>query len=225
MSEKPWLKFYPRDWRGDQAVRVVSLPARGLWIDMLCIMYEGTPYGHLTVGAQPMSDAELARLAGSTVEVVQALLVELLAARVARRTRGGVIYSKRMIEDDKRAKAGRKAKLEALEKERERRGPSRGASSPPSTQRPEARAKDKGPNSPLSLSEAKNSFSGPKEVRDLFLSEFGEAWCRSYLDGCDWQDVPFKALTPETAFAAKKIIADARKLLWSEEISVLGRAA
>ena len=40
---QPWIKFYPRDWRGDQALRVVSLAARGLWIEMLSIMHEGQP--------------------------------------------------------------------------------------------------------------------------------------------------------------------------------------
>lgn len=115
MSSQPWIKFYPRDWRGDQALRLVSLPARGLWMEMLCVMHEATPYGHLTVNGQPVGDADLARLVGATVAEVQALLVELRAAGVCRQTRGGVIYSKRLIADDKRSKEGRKAKLEALE--------------------------------------------------------------------------------------------------------------
>lgn len=29
-ASRPWMKFYPRDWRGDQALRAVSLTARGL---------------------------------------------------------------------------------------------------------------------------------------------------------------------------------------------------
>lgn len=222
---KPWLKFYPRDWRGDQALRVVSLAARGLWIDMLTIMYEAIPYGHLIVGDQPVSDADLARLVGSTVEEVQALLVELLGARVARKTRGGVIYSKRMIEDDRKAKAGRKAKLEAIEREKEKSPPARSPASPPTTQTAEARAKARGPDSPLALSDWKNDFLGPKEVREAFEAKLGDDWCRSYLDRSGWQDVPERALIPATRTAATKIIREGRAILSALGLSVLEKAA
>lgn len=153
---QPWIKFYPRDWRGDQALRVVSLAARGLWMEMLCIMHEASPYGHLVIGGQPMKADALARFVGASVEEVQAQLVELRAAGVTRQTRGGVIYSKRMTDDHKRSLEGRKAKMEALEKSKGNPRPSRGPASPPSTQKPEARAKVEGPNSPSTLSEAKN---------------------------------------------------------------------
>lgn len=155
---KPWMKFYPRDWRGDQALRIVSLSARGLWMDMLCLMYEANPFGHLIVGDQPVSDADLARLVGAGTEEVQALLVELLSARVARKTRGGVIYSKRMTEDDKKSKAGRKAKLEALGKDGENPAPSRVPARGASSQRPEARAREEGLNRPSSPSDRPNGF-------------------------------------------------------------------
>lgn len=221
---KPWLKFYPRDWRGDQALRMVSLSARGLWIDMITIMYEATPYGHLIVGDQPVSDADLARLAGSSVEEVQALLVELLSARVARRTRGGVIYSKRMLADDAKAKAGRKAKLQAIEDAKEKAAPSRSPSSPPPTQKPEARVKVEGPNRPSTLNEAKSHFNGPKEVRDAFLEKFGEDWCRAYLDHCAWRDVPERALIPATRTAGAKL-REARPLLAKLSLIVVEKAA
>ena len=152
---QPWMKFYPRDWRGDQALRVVSLAARGLWMEMLCIMHEASPYGHLLIGDQPVKDDALARVVGTSVEEVQAMLVELRAAGVTRQTRGGVIYSKRMTEDDKRSKAGRKAKMEALGITGEKPRPSRVASRDPTTQKPEARGKVEGPNRPSTLTEAK----------------------------------------------------------------------
>lgn len=225
MSAQPWMKFYPRDWRGDQALRVVSLPARGLWIEMLCVMHEGSPYGHLTVGAQPCSDAVLARLVGTSVEEVQALLVELGAAGVFRRTRGGVIYSKRMTDDHKRSIEGRKAKMEALENKRGNRGPSRVGVSPPTTQKAEARAEVEGPNSPSTLCRAKNDFLGPQEVRDAFLAKHGESWCRSYLDKCAWQDVPDRALIPATRTAGTKLIREARDVLAKLNLTVLEKAA
>ena len=39
--------FYPGDWFKDPALRSVSLAARGLWIDMLCLMFEGDHRGYL----------------------------------------------------------------------------------------------------------------------------------------------------------------------------------
>jgi replicative DNA helicase len=63
-SAHPWLKFYPRDWRGDQALRAVSIAARGLWIEMLCVMHEASPYGHLILGGRAVSNDVLARVAG-----------------------------------------------------------------------------------------------------------------------------------------------------------------
>ena len=222
---QPWIKFYPRDWRGDQALRAVSLSARGLWMDMLTFMHEGTPYGHLTIGAQPIEVDALARLVGARVEEVQALLVELRTAGVFRQTRGGVIFSKRLTDDHKRSIAGRKAKEEALEKSGKKRGPSRVPTSPPTTQKPEARAKVEGPNSPSTLSEAKNDFLGPEEVRASFVSALGEAWTASYIDRCTWQDIPERALIPATATAGRKIVSEARKVLDELEITVLAKAA
>jgi len=55
----PWMKFYPRDWRGDQALRAVSIAARGLWMECLCIMHEAKPYGHLVLNGQPVGDDAL----------------------------------------------------------------------------------------------------------------------------------------------------------------------
>ena len=161
---QPWIKFYPRDWRGDQALRVVSLAARGLWIEMLSIMHEGQPYGHLTIGGQPCTDDNLARLVGASVEEVQALLVELRTAGVLRQSRGGVIYSKRLTADFKRSKEGRKAKMEALEKKRENPRPSRVPPRDPSTQKPEARGRVEGIN-PSTPTEGKGEIIDWEERR------------------------------------------------------------
>ena len=66
----PWMKFYPRDWRGDQALRIVSLSARGLWIECLSVMHEATPYGHLVVNGRPVGDDALARMVGASGDEV-----------------------------------------------------------------------------------------------------------------------------------------------------------
>ncbi|WP_454762357.1 hypothetical protein [Caulobacter segnis] len=221
MTAQPWMKFYPRDWRGDQALRVVSLSARGLWIEMICIMHEATPYGHLMVGDQPLAESALARVVGASVEEIQAMLVELSAAGVLRRTRAGVIFSKRMTDDHKRSKEGRKAKVEALEKSGKNRQPSRCPSRPPTTQKPDARAKVEGPTGSSTLSE-KTSFLGPKEVWLAFLASKDEAWCRSYIEPCGWQDVPERALIAPNSIALGNIDAALRSMRGNRPAALIG---
>jgi hypothetical protein len=104
------MKFYPTDWRGDQTLRAVSLAARGLWIEMLMIMHEADPYGHLVLGARPVSNDILARMVSAQPIEIEQLLAELENAGVYNRTgRGGVIYSRRMTKDRLKANKCRKA--------------------------------------------------------------------------------------------------------------------
>lgn len=102
MSDQPWMKFYPRDWRGDQALRAVSIAARGLWMECLCIMHEAKPYGHLMLNGEPVEDHVLARMAGVSVDEVSALMAELRQAGVLSVTGRGVIFSRRMTKDHAR---------------------------------------------------------------------------------------------------------------------------
>ncbi|WP_109073475.1 MULTISPECIES: hypothetical protein [unclassified Azospirillum] len=108
-ATRPWMKFYPTDWRGDQALRVVSLGARGLWIECMCIMHEASPYGHLIINGHAVTDAQLAALAGTVPDQITALLNELETAGVFSRNRNGVIYSRRMTRDEKKRKDGEKS--------------------------------------------------------------------------------------------------------------------
>ncbi|MCW2242788.1 DprA-like winged helix domain-containing protein [Azospirillum canadense] len=107
-AEQPWLKFYPTDWRADQGLRVVSLAARGLWIECMCIMHEADPYGHLVVNGRPVTDTQLALLTGASPDQLAALLTELELAGVFSRNSKGVIYSRRMTRDHKKAQTARK---------------------------------------------------------------------------------------------------------------------
>lgn len=95
----PWLKFYPTDWRADPALRMCSLQARGLWIEMIALMHEAVPYGHLLISDKPPTDTQLAVLGGAPIDQVTNSLGELEAAGVFSRTRKGVIYSRRMVRD------------------------------------------------------------------------------------------------------------------------------
>lgn len=97
MSKNPWLKFYPLDWRGDPKLRMCSMAARGLWIEILSLMHEAAPYGHLLVNGKSPTDTQIAVLAGAPSDQITDLLGELETAGVFSRTKDGVIYSLDMV--------------------------------------------------------------------------------------------------------------------------------
>lgn len=104
----PWGKFYWNDWRGDPRLKACGYAARGLWIEMLCIMAESDPTGYLTVGGTSLEITTLARLTGGTESEVNYLLNELERNGVFSRDRHGRIYSRRMTDDSKKSKVSRK---------------------------------------------------------------------------------------------------------------------
>lgn len=103
-AKRPWMKFYPADWQADQALRVCSLAARGLWLECLAVMHRAQPYGHLLINGAAPNDAQLAVLAGARAKQVAALMGELEQAGVFSRTRAGAVYSRRMVRDEKKAR-------------------------------------------------------------------------------------------------------------------------
>ena len=109
--KRPSFQFYPSDWLRDTALRSCSTGARGLWIDMICFMHEGNPYGHLKVGNKVILPANLASMVGATLHEVEGWLDELRQAGVYELADAGEIYSKRMVRDEslrnKRAEGGK----------------------------------------------------------------------------------------------------------------------
>jgi len=100
---KPWMKFYPADWQADPALRSCAITARGLWLEMLCIMQKSEPVGHLLVNGKSPSTRGLATLCGATEREVTRGLAELESAGVFSRLDDGTIFSRRMVRDEKRA--------------------------------------------------------------------------------------------------------------------------
>jgi len=98
--KRPSFQFYPSDWLRDTALRSCSTGARGLWMDMICFMHEGKPYGHLKVGDKVILPSNLARMVGDNADVVADWLLELSQAGVYDTTEDGVIFSKRMVRDE-----------------------------------------------------------------------------------------------------------------------------
>ena len=142
--KNPFLKFYTSDWRADPVLRMCSIAARGLWLEMICLMHEATPYGQLLVNGQTVTDTQLGALVGAPPDQITALLGELEAAGVFSRTRTGVIYSRKLTRMAKKVATarnnGRKGGNPSLRKQTENKpldkGLDKGAVKP---QKPEAR--------------------------------------------------------------------------------------
>lgn len=141
--KRPSFQFYPSDWLRDTALRSCSTGARGLWIDMICFMHEGSPYGYLKVSDKVILPSNLARMVGETLEVVEGWLHELEEAGVYD-VDNGAIYSRRMIRDEelrqKRAEGGKlggnpnlKVNHEVKQEDKQKPTPSSSSSSTSST--------------------------------------------------------------------------------------------
>jgi hypothetical protein len=99
-GKRPAFQFYPKDWREDLALQSCSLAAQGLWINMMCLMHAGTPYGHLAVNGHPMADADASRLLGVSLAEYRRLVKELETKGVPGRDSGEVLFSRRMVRDE-----------------------------------------------------------------------------------------------------------------------------
>ena len=106
--KQPWLRnSSPPTGAPIPALRMCSLAARGLWIEMLCLMHEARPHGSLLVNGKPVTAAQLANLVGGGVAEVEGFLAELEEAGVFSRDADGALYSRRMRRDEERAAVNR----------------------------------------------------------------------------------------------------------------------
>lgn len=121
--KRPSFQFYPGDWLNDASLRMCSVGARGLWIEMICIMHQGSDYGHLKVNGKVILPTNLARMTGSTLAEVEGWLEELEGAGVFSKDEAGGIFSRRMIRDEEirqaRAAGGVKGGNPALKRKKE----------------------------------------------------------------------------------------------------------
>jgi hypothetical protein len=66
--KRPAFQFYPADWRNNAKLRRCSEAARGVWMDILCVLHDSDEYG---VCRWPLAD--LARAAGASLKLVREL--------------------------------------------------------------------------------------------------------------------------------------------------------
>lgn len=126
--KRPSFQFYPSDWSADIKLRSTSIAARGLWIEIMCIMHQSDSYGyfpsilayvpidialpenakhvdHLAMIERMMElnadfCSQLSRMVGSTEHEVCKCMKELARAQVFSFSADGKVFSKRMVSDE-----------------------------------------------------------------------------------------------------------------------------
>ncbi len=100
--KNPAFQFYPGDWMKDPQLRAVSSACRGLWIDMLCLMWESARRGFLVhPTGRAVTTEQLARMTGNSADDTAGMLQELEDCGVCSRTGDGILYSRRLERDER----------------------------------------------------------------------------------------------------------------------------
>jgi hypothetical protein len=94
-----WGKFYWSDWSDDPALAMCSLAAQGLWMRLLCLAAQGSPYGYVIVNGKPPTVEHIARLVRASSRDVARLIEQLERNGVATRDASGCLLSRRMVHD------------------------------------------------------------------------------------------------------------------------------
>lgn len=100
MTKLPYFPFYPGDWQKDAALRRCSHGARGVWIDILCLMFDCEQRGVLATGGTPITDEELCFVIGGDFARTKAHIAELFDKGVMKKNDAGAYFSARIMRDD-----------------------------------------------------------------------------------------------------------------------------
>jgi hypothetical protein len=103
----PSFQFYPGDWQKDPNLRRCSHAAKGVLMDILCLMFESEERGVLISGGVPWTIDETVLCVGGNADVTLSVTLELLSKGVLHRRADGAIFSKRMVKDEEERKKGR----------------------------------------------------------------------------------------------------------------------
>jgi hypothetical protein len=115
MADRVGFWFYVGDWMKDPELRFCSLFARGLLVDLLCIMFEAKHQGQLArPDGSPRTDSEIVdAISGGTRDEKLNALNELITSGALKRNENtGVLYSSRLMRlnelSRKKREAGKK---------------------------------------------------------------------------------------------------------------------
>src|SRR3954469_22742246 len=93
----PQIQVYIGDWRRDMGIQSLSYHYRGIWFELLMMMYCSDQRGKLVLGKRPMSDESIARMLGLSHEEWAKARHVLLAEGVPSVDDTGSLYCRRMV--------------------------------------------------------------------------------------------------------------------------------
>src|SRR3990167_317280 len=103
MAKLPAFQFYPGDWMKDPELRSCSTFARGLLVDLLCLLHEAKSRGRFVwATGDPWTDEEIVQaLPGADpIDARLLALTELLKRGVLKRDSEGIVHSSSMVRDE-----------------------------------------------------------------------------------------------------------------------------
>jgi hypothetical protein len=99
-----WFPFEINRWLSNQKLRLVSLSAKGLWIDLICQAYNANAGGRLVINKTPPTEEQLWLLIGRNASKE---LAELESAGIVTRKEGAIYHEaieKGLIKMNKKAR-------------------------------------------------------------------------------------------------------------------------
>lgn len=181
----PAFQFYPGDWRKDTGVQSLDYEARGVWMEILCLMHESERRGILTLNGKAMPDEALSRLLGIEVVLLKQILSKLEAHGVASREQdSGALLSRRMVRDENirkvRSEAGKQGGNPLLLKQNPTTGvnqiptPSSSSSASTNIEREQSRPK----NIEVAVEFGKSQGYDEQVTRKWFFSRDSQEWVK-----------------------------------------------
>lgn len=100
-----WSKFVWDDWRNDASLQSCDLSTKGLWMDLLSLMFSSERQGYLQVNNQPMSLLYLSKKTGVDKRTIEKKLKVLIKNNVCSLDENGVVFSRRMVRETRKSTA------------------------------------------------------------------------------------------------------------------------
>jgi len=110
-TKLPAMPFYTGDWRKDPNVQSMDYELKGVWFEILCLMWESEERGKLMLNGKAMPESAIARLLGLDNQKVNLIVNQLVnlfgVACLCPDTKS--LMSRRMVKDEDIRKIRRKA--------------------------------------------------------------------------------------------------------------------
>jgi len=101
MAKLPAFQFYPGDWLKDPGVQALDYESRGVWFELLLLMFESEKRGYLMLNGKGMTDEIVKKLLGihgNKWKKIKRKLIDTGVATVEKNT--GIMYNRRMVKDE-----------------------------------------------------------------------------------------------------------------------------